>query len=315
MILTCPSCTTRYFVADEAVGAQGRAVRCQACGHNWRAQAEVPLELTATPIDDTVETSAPQAEAERQAPETLAETPAPELPKAYRARAETARRTRRAALHGMAWAGVASLFLGLIGTALLFRIEVVELMPRAAAAYAAVGLPVNVTGLEFEQLEAHALADTADKVRVSGVVRNIRDREIVAVPIRVTLLDEHGAEIARAVIRMGGAPVLPGGTEAFSVVLSDPGGKAAGIGVDFVMAPRPGAAEPADTQAVPVSPPAAPPPERTAPANPAPVTPGASAPAQTADAPPPLRAAAPVSVQTPSQLGPEAAIPLDSPAP
>ncbi|HUH22434.1 MAG TPA: MJ0042-type zinc finger domain-containing protein, partial [Brevundimonas sp.] len=49
MILTCPSCATSYFVSDEAIGPNGRSVRCKACAHNWRATLEEPLELSEAP--------------------------------------------------------------------------------------------------------------------------------------------------------------------------------------------------------------------------------------------------------------------------
>lgn len=35
MILTCPSCSTRYLVAAESIGSSGRDVRCANCGHVW----------------------------------------------------------------------------------------------------------------------------------------------------------------------------------------------------------------------------------------------------------------------------------------
>ena len=95
MILTCPACATSYFVPDEAIGPNGRRVRCKTCGHDWRASLEdAPLELESateglSPAEDT---------SSETLPESLAETPAPELPRAFRARAERRRRTRQAAL-------------------------------------------------------------------------------------------------------------------------------------------------------------------------------------------------------------------------
>ncbi len=318
MILTCPACATSYFVPDTALGAQGRTVRCQSCAHSWHAMPDEPLELKAEAVPSGEAPAPVEAPTPAAAPvsESLAETPAPELPKAYRARAETARRTRRAAVHGAVWAGVASIFVGLIAGAWLFRVEVVDILPRTAVAYAAVGMPVNVTGLEFEAVGARALPETPDKVMVSGALRNVRDREIVAPSVRVALLDDHGAEIAHAVVRPDGAPVLPGQVSGFAVVLADPGGKATGVGVDFVLdaAPSPVPVQrKAPTRSTPVEHPASADPETAGSAHPVPADhePTADAHAETAPALRPARALTP---DTPAELTPVRAVPLDSAA-
>lgn len=238
MILTCPSCATGYFTPDSAIGPNGRAVRCQACKHTWRALPEEPLELAAA-----VETSAESRP--EPAPESLAETPAPELPKAYRARAEAQRRIRRAAAHGVAWAGTACVALGLVGAAWLFRAEVVDVLPRTASAYAAVGLDVNPIGLDFEAVQARAAPDDPDVVIVGGAVRNVRGDERVVPTIRVALLDKEGHEVAHRYVRVDAPPVLPGKVQGFAVRLPDPGRRAEGVGVDFAPGVKPPAPRPA----------------------------------------------------------------------
>lgn len=234
MILTCPSCATSYFTPDEAIGRAGRTVRCKSCKHTWRATLDEPLELSVSPPGLEPSTFASREET-IEATESLAETPAPELPRAFRARAEQQRRLRRAATHGVVWAGVASGFAALLVAAWLFRVEVVEMAPRAAAAYAAVGLTVNPTGLEFEAISARAAPNDPGKVLVSGALRNVRDQERIAPPVRVALLDARGAEIGHAVVRIDAAPVLPGKVQGFAAAIADPGGRGQGVNVAFVL--------------------------------------------------------------------------------
>lgn len=239
MILTCPSCATSYFTPDDAIGPGGRTVRCQSCANTWRAMPDEPLELTtatasiASPVSAPVEERSFGKREEAAAPESLADTPAAELPGAFRAKAEQQRRLRRAAAHGVVWAGLASVFVGLLGAAWLFRVEVVQMAPRTASAYAAVGLKVNPTGLEFEAVSARAATNDPGKIIISGALRNVRENEIVAPPVRVALLDAHGAEIGHAIVRIDAAPVLPGKVQGFAAVIADPGAHGVDVGVDF----------------------------------------------------------------------------------
>ncbi len=305
MILTCPSCATSYFTPDEAIGAGGRTVRCKSCRHTWRATLDEPLELSQSSTPTEAVSFGRREEPEPE-PESLAETPAPELPKAFRARAEQQRRLRRAATHGVVWAGIASGFAALLGSAWLFRVEVVEMAPRAAAAYAAIGLTVNPTGLDFEAVSAKPLPNDPGKVIVSGALRNVRDNERIAPPVRVALLDAHGAEIGHAVIRIDAAPVLPGKVQGFAAVIPDPGARGQGVGVAFVL-------DEAPTRAAAPHAPAPHADTRRPPAAPAP----AHAEAPTAPfAPPPadggLRPALAPGATAPMDMHPIDAVPVDT---
>lgn len=239
MILTCPECATSYFVDDSAVGVGGRTVRCASCGASWRAEAPPPLELK-TPAPAPEPAPAAVSEAPLTADEELFETPvmserpAEELPKAFRARAETERRTREAAVQGVIWAGMGAAFALVIGATVIFRGDIVRIWPKAAGAYASVGLAVNPVGLAIEDVQFHrALQDGHDSLVVSGALRNIRPRTVVSPPLAITLVDKHGKALASRTVAPGDPRLEAGQTRRFTVSFLDPPMFASDIEVVF----------------------------------------------------------------------------------
>jgi predicted Zn finger-like uncharacterized protein len=239
MILTCPECATRYFVDDHKVGPAGRTVRCASCGSAWKALAEEPLELTAAAEDGGFRKAA--AEPLSFKPVDAAPEKPAEPARAFRAKAEQRRKLREAAVAGVVWAGVAGCFVALLAGAYVFRVDVVKLYPRAAGAYAMAGLPVNPTGLEFEQIKAESAPDGLAAVTVSGLVRNVEDAASVPPPLRVALVDRAGKKLATTVVTLPAAPLSPGQARSFSVSLPDPDAATADVEVNFAMdlAPKP----------------------------------------------------------------------------
>lgn len=236
MILTCPECATGYFVEDSQMRAAGRKVRCANCGARWMAYPEGPLELV----------TAEEGALARELPVEPAE-PAPitaeELPRVFRDRAQEERRMRQAAIAGVAWAAAAVVVVALIAIGIVFRDGVVRAWPPTASFYAAIGLPVNPTGLVIEQVRFEpALHQGHAALDVSGVIRNVVDRPVVAPPLRITLSNTQGKRVAGQIATLDNARIPPGETRHFMTSVFDPPYSAASLSVDFVLDGRPGPA-------------------------------------------------------------------------
>jgi predicted Zn finger-like uncharacterized protein len=270
MILTCPECASRYFVDDARVGAAGRVVRCANCGARWTAQpegsgeaGEIAAESVAAVADATAATPAPTpsdsapaaafAEAagapaaepsaandEPEAEPPVSALPGEELPKVFRARADADRRMREATATGVVWAVLAAALIALCLAAVIFRIEVVRMWPRTAGAYATVGLPVNKIGLvvDKDSLKAEpSLEDGHAAVTITGVIRNITDRPVIAPPLRLGLLNAQGKRVAGKIAAAADPRIPSGETRHFSITIVDPPLTAKDLEIGFALEP------------------------------------------------------------------------------
>lgn len=209
IVLSCPSCSTRYRADPQAIGASGRRVRCASCGHTWNAEVEDPAGLPA--IEDL-------APAEEEVPVE------PKKPhEAFRERQEKKRRTMSAAAAGGAWGGLLAAWVFALLAAWHWRVDVVAAWPQASAAYAAVGMDVNPYGFEVGELHVERESEHGVPLLIiEGTVKNF-DRRTRDVPtLRARLLDDHAGSLLEWSIPVEGGPVRSGETREFRTVVSDP---------------------------------------------------------------------------------------------
>jgi len=240
MILTCPQCATRYFLPDAQVGREGRAVKCTACGTVWRVESVAEPEPEVEP-----EHEAPSHHFEPE-PEQAPPDPEEEFAAAAQRRAEilrqkkaeAERKQRQAAvITGAVWAGVAAAIALCLALGLILRIQVVRWWPGTATAYAALGMPINASGMLIDRVTAApAIVQGHRSLVVTGVLTNASSTPRAAPAFRVTILDMTGKPLADRVITTSPPVALKvGEARRFELQVADPPDGAADVEVTLAL--------------------------------------------------------------------------------
>ncbi|MHB2168372.1 DUF3426 domain-containing protein [Alsobacter sp. R-9] len=183
MLIVCPSCASTYSLTPEQLGA-GRKLRCAACRHEWYATPPAEEAAPADASDPAGMSIDAQAFSSAAEPPPVAE---PAAPASRKGRAKSSKprvplRERLAPLlsrfhlprrFSPAHAAAAAILL-VVAVAVVQRKAVVRLMPQTAKIYAAIGLPVNLRGLEFRSVRSSVVNDADQRILVvEGEVRAI----------------------------------------------------------------------------------------------------------------------------------------------
>ena len=213
MILTCPSCSTRYFADSATLGPKGRLVRCAACGHKWHAREgdETPSEEPEAD-GDSADFDAALGETDLDFP-TPPKTPTrPLTPGALNTRA-----------HMIAWGAAGAVVLSVLALAAVFRVEVVRVWPRMASAYAAAGVMVTAEGLIFENVTAEpGYAEGESLLTITALVRNATGRTRAVPPVRIGLYDDAGEELFAWSVALEIDELNPRQAARFTAMLAQP---------------------------------------------------------------------------------------------
>lgn len=229
MIISCPQCQTKYQVADKAIGSAGRKVQCANCQTSWQATADVPprpklvAEVQKPDSDRLFDSEAEAAldqEFENEArdaagtPAKPRPTPAAQIKSATEAVAakndeasldaklqskrERDLAKRQKALsnklpvarvrRALRTVGLVCL-MGVIGGGIVLRTEIVRAFPDLGGIYAAIGLGVNVVGLDFDNVETlRTLRDGSDVMVITATIRNVSGRNVSVPAVVVSLV-------------------------------------------------------------------------------------------------------------------------------
>mgnify|MGYP006265624889 CR=1 FL=1 len=243
MILTCPSCGTRYSVDGTKFPSQGRTVRCAKCGHSWHQDPEAPEPVSAMPDEPAPAVSAPIAEAPAPAPVAASTVPDGFTPtRTYAASAsakaaETGPRVPMASRLAVAagWAGLILVVL-LIGiSAVRYRQDIAVIWPQSAGVYSSLGLKVSASGIDFREVAYKRESEDGQTVlAVSGKIVNGGPRQLpVPQTVKVTLSDADNHEIYHWTFKPTATVLAPGQTIPFSTRLSSPPAAARHLEVRF----------------------------------------------------------------------------------
>jgi predicted Zn finger-like uncharacterized protein len=212
MIVTCPSCSTRYIVDPKALGPTGRTVRCANCRHTWMQApaADLPRPVDVEPPPDSVRPIPPGSNL-------------PAFPE-----------TRRRPAAAIGWLAFVVVVLG-GGAALVgFRDDIAAAWPPSVKLYDTVGLSVEAVGAGLTVTAKSSIsADSPPVLVVDGVVRNVSGQPREVPRIKAVARSEAKQTLKSWTFTPGVLVLMPGETANFHAELGDPPRGATDLAVSF----------------------------------------------------------------------------------
>jgi predicted Zn finger-like uncharacterized protein len=273
MHIICPHCTTTYAIDLSTLGPAGRTVRCSRCKEVWLARPEDAVTtqaLVPSMADggDQAPNSAPMAarndhagsEVGQDHPTPVVESPSisaewptdggtsreANRPSVARAdEAKPVRPPRRSLLRrlkpsfsfglpAVSLATVCAAMGALVVALLIWRNDVVRLLPQTAAFYKMVGLEVNLRGLSFKDVKVSSENVEGKQVLViEGVIVGQAKKPVELPRLRFSVRDGQGAEIYAWNAVLEQAVLKPGEKAWFKSRLASPPPEGRNIDVRF----------------------------------------------------------------------------------
>jgi len=233
MLIACPNCSTSYMIDPASLGEAGRTVRCARCKTTWFASK--PELATAGTDDDptpaigvirpdqrmqdraegtgaeehTSETVTQDEEA-AQAPVTIADAPpiAPEEPPTaaeateadeienFAARRKRLQARRNKERRSSRWTALILVLFAFNVALVGARSEVVRFFPQTASLFAAVGLPVNLRHLKFENMRiSKETQEGLSALVIEGTIVSVASKATEVPRLRFAARDAAGQEV------------------------------------------------------------------------------------------------------------------------
>jgi predicted Zn finger-like uncharacterized protein len=250
MDIACPTCEAAYEIDDATVGADGRKVRCAACGTVWRVFRAAPV-MAGDDQASGAETAVPGSEKGLEAIAWRDPSPAPDaeaFPQAPTPPPDTQTRKARwvkdrgMQAKGFAQPAYSKSALGLVaatgvllGVAIHQRAAIVQHVPQSARLFAMLRMPVNLRGIEIKGVASRVLDDNGVSVLVvDGDLVNVTGGKVDVPRLRFAVLGPAGQEVYVWSAQADRASLQPGETLNFRRRLAAPPGDARNVSVRFV---------------------------------------------------------------------------------
>lgn len=225
----CPDCSAAHDLPSDALGPDGRKVRCAVCRTPWLAVRESAFDL-----DELAEETAPLPQAgvlpASGVPPLAAERHAEPFKPEMTAFAPAARpwydRMRPPAHPSGGWRGGMLLALALVGclsASVAFRRTIVAAVPQTAAVYAMLGLSVNLRGLELRTVKSGTMQDNGvDVLLVQGEIANVTGRTLALPRLHLSVRDRRGLILYSWTAQLDERDLKAGQTVSFRRRLASP---------------------------------------------------------------------------------------------
>jgi predicted Zn finger-like uncharacterized protein len=270
MHIVCPHCTTSYAIDLATLGNAGRTVRCSRCKEVWLARPEdavapEPAMAEARPQQAAAEWEAMAREEEaEQAPEIESPSIAGDFPAEGHAsshideadwqtmarldaqgeasgprqswfRKLLSRRSGATPALPLLKPSTACAAMGALAAALLiWRADVVRLLPQTAAFYHLVGLDVNLRGLLFKDVKITTeTVEGKSMLVIEGVIVPTTRKTVELPRLRFSVRDAQGAEIYAWNTVLEQTVLKPGERAPFRSRLASPPAEARSVDIRF----------------------------------------------------------------------------------
>jgi predicted Zn finger-like uncharacterized protein len=256
MDIACPNCAAAYEIEEASVTMSGRKVRCSACTSVWRvypighepalqreqtqAALGTPPQIEGMPQAEASSTSLTEIQTDQEEvhQEAMPEESSQAVPRQVKwakdKKPEKQPSRAKEALSSWHAAAIAAAVC-VVGLGLHQRERVVQFLPQAAKIYAAVGLQVNLRGIEIKGVSSRIIDDNGISVLVvDGDLFNVTGKKLDVPRLRFAVRGQDGQEVYVWSAQADRGSLQPGEVLNFRRRLAAPPNEGKDVSVRFV---------------------------------------------------------------------------------